>query len=71
MKKVGDAPSPSSIYSRLASLERNGLIKCVRKKNGRAYSLTGQGKKTADNIPEVISEVKQTIDKLLFNHMHT
>jgi DNA-binding PadR family transcriptional regulator len=34
MEKVGDAAIPSTVYSSLASLERKGWIKCVRKGAG-------------------------------------
>ena len=52
MKKVGDAASPSTVYSCLATLERRGWIKWVRNGRGRAYGLTDEGGKGAQTIEE-------------------
>jgi DNA-binding PadR family transcriptional regulator len=65
MKKVGDAASPSMVYSRIASLERIGCIKCVRNRSGRAYGLTEEGRKIVYNMDNTVEETKQFISKLL------
>ncbi len=64
MKRVGDEASPSTIYSSLAYLERNGWIKCVRTRSGRAYCLTEEGK-IAYNMDVTVEETKLLLDKLL------
>ncbi len=65
MRKVGDIASPSTVYSTLATIERNGLIKCVRKKGGRAYSLTDEGNQIVDGMHSIRELSKRFIDKLL------
>lgn len=65
MKKVGDAASPSTVYSSLASLERKSWIKCVRNRGGRVYGLTEEGTKIADNMDNTVEEIKRFLDKLL------
>jgi DNA-binding PadR family transcriptional regulator len=67
MNKVGDEANPSTIYSSLSSLERKGWIKCVRNRSGRAYGLTEEGRKIANNMNNTAEETKRFIDKLLKN----
>ena len=62
MKKIGNTASTSTIYSTLAKTERESLIKCVNKKNGRVYILTDQGKKIIEDIKETGEESKQFLD---------
>ena len=65
MRKVSDTASPSTVYSTLAAIEREGLIKCVRNKGGRAYSLTDEGTKIVDDMYSIRESSKRFIDKLL------
>ena len=65
MRKVGHTTSPSTVYSTLSAIEREGLIKCVRNKSGRAYSLTDKGGKIVDNMDNIVRESKRFMDKLL------
>jgi DNA-binding PadR family transcriptional regulator len=65
MKKVGDTASPSMIYAALASMEREGWIKCIRDKGGRVYDLTNEGIKIGNDINNRVQEIKLFIDKLL------
>jgi DNA-binding PadR family transcriptional regulator len=65
MEKVGDTASLSTVYSTLATVEREGLIKCVRNRSGRAYSLTDEGRKIVDDMDNLVEESKRFIDKLL------
>lgn len=65
LKKVGDAASPSTVYSSLASLERKGWIECVSNSRGRVYALTKEGKKVTETMDVKAEEIKQFIDKLL------
>jgi DNA-binding PadR family transcriptional regulator len=67
VKKVGITVSPSMIYSNLAAMERKAWIKCVRNRNGRAYSLTDKGQQIADNMPAIAEEICNSIKTLLIN----
>jgi DNA-binding PadR family transcriptional regulator len=65
IRKTGDIASTSTVYSTLATIERKGLIKCVRNRSGRAYALTDEGEKIVNSISNVIEESKRFMDKLL------
>ena len=65
MEKVGNTANPSTIYSTLAALERESLIKCIQNQNGRVYILTDQGKKTREYAENIDEESKKFIFKLL------
>lgn len=65
MKKVGDEANPSTVYACLSLLERKGWIKRVRSRRGRAYGLTEEGAKIANNMPDTLEEAKRFMDKLL------
>jgi DNA-binding PadR family transcriptional regulator len=65
VRKVGDVASTSTVYSTLATIERKGLIKCVRNRSGRAYALTDEGEKIVNCVSNVIEESKRFMDKLL------
>lgn len=67
MRKVGDIASPSTIYSSLSSLERKGLIECIRDRSGRLYALTENGKRIAEDMPNTLEEIKLFLDRLLKN----
>ena len=67
MNKFGIMVSPSMIYVTLVSMERKGWIKCIRNRNGRAYSLTDQGREIADDIRGIAEEIRSftiTLQKL-------
>ena len=65
ISKIGEAASPSTVYNKLAELEREGLIICVRDRQGRAYGLTDKGRRIANNAEANSEEVKRFLDKLL------
>ena len=46
------------IYASLSSMERKGLIECVRNRAGRAYVLTEQGKEIAENINGLTDQIR-------------
>jgi predicted transcriptional regulator len=56
------------ISSRLippALAKRKRWIKCVRNRNGRAYSLTDQGQEIVDNMPSIAEEIHGFIKTML------
>ncbi len=65
IRETGIPISPSAIYHALYSMEINGLIKCVRKKPGRAYILTSQGQKITEAINETQKEIQAFLRILL------
>jgi len=65
VRKTGDIASNSTVYSTLATIERKGLIECVRNRSGRAYALTDEGEKIVNCVCSVIEESKRFMDKLL------
>ncbi|MEM2099571.1 MAG: PadR family transcriptional regulator [Candidatus Bathyarchaeia archaeon] len=65
LKKFGVKRSPNVIYTKLAAMERKGLISCAHSKHGRIYSITDKGRKTADTIPSIIEEIQRSTPILL------
>lgn len=65
LKKVGDAASPSTVYSSLAALERKGWIECIAERRGRVYSLTTSGRQVVDKMDATAEDIKLFMDKLL------
>lgn len=65
IRETGIPISPSTIYHALYSIEINGLIKCVRKKPGRAYILTERGHEIAETILETQKEIQVFLRILL------
>ena len=65
VKELGFPVSVGRVYKKLDSMQINGLIKCVRKKPGRAYILTERGRKIAKNNPDTIEETQFFLKKLL------
>ena len=59
VKKFGMPIGPSMIYSKIYSLERKGMIKCIRNRVGRAYSLTEQGHEIVNNIASITEEIQK------------
>jgi len=56
---------PSTIYSKLNTMERKGWIKCVRNRAGRVYSLTENGRKIAANMTDITREIQGLIRTML------
>jgi DNA-binding PadR family transcriptional regulator len=57
--------SPDTIYHAIYKLERKGLIKCIREKPGRVYTLTQRGKEITQTITYSINESQKIIKQLL------
>ena len=58
LKKHRIFVGPSTIYSKLASIERKGWIECVRNKSGRVYALTEKGRKIAAKMADITKEIQ-------------
>ncbi len=65
LEKVGDAASPSTVYTSLASLERKGWIECITERRGRVYALTEEAQKAVSGMPDSVEEIKRFIEKIL------
>lgn len=65
IEEFGVNISPDTIYHAIYSLERKGLLQCLRKKPGRVYSLTEDGWKTTKSIPAKVMEIQRFIKMLL------
>ena len=68
VKETGILVSPGMIYNTLYSMEINGLVKCIRKKPGRVYSLTEQGIEMAAAIPNKHKEIQAFLKILLYDN---
>ena len=66
LKKHRIYVGPSTIYSKLASIERKGWLECVKNGAGRVYGLTEQGKNIAANMPNMTREI-QSFMRILLN----
>jgi len=65
LKKFGGKRSPNVIYTKLASLERENLVKCSKSKFGRVYSITEDGKRLAKDTPNLVIEIQSLIPLIL------
>ncbi|MCW4019003.1 MAG: PadR family transcriptional regulator [Candidatus Bathyarchaeota archaeon] len=71
MKKFGVRVGPSTIYSKLSTLEKQGEIYCVEGRSGKVYGLTQQGQQTMNDMPAVIVEMSDSAKELLTNQHPT
>jgi DNA-binding PadR family transcriptional regulator len=62
---------PSTIYSKLATMERKAWIKCVRNRAGRVCSLTEKGRKITADATGITREIQGFIRTILKSHDHT
>jgi DNA-binding PadR family transcriptional regulator len=67
LKKFGVLLGPSTIYSKLSTMERKGWIRTIRETPGRVYVLTNQGQKKADDIKGISKEIQNFVKILLPN----
>jgi DNA-binding PadR family transcriptional regulator len=58
---------PSTIYSKLYTLEKQGSVTCSMSRSGKVYSLTEQGRQTTDDISDITEEICRSI-KLMFRN---
>jgi len=56
---------PSTIYSKLSTLEESGDICRTQSRSGKEYSLTEQGHETINDIPAIIAEILKSAKELL------
>ena len=56
-KEFGVTIGPSTIYSKLSTLEKHGSIRCVKGRSGNVYSLTEQGHQIVSDMPTLIEEI--------------
>ena len=57
VKKFGLMIGPSTIYSKLSTLEKQGFISCATSRSGKVYSLTEEGKQLQANTESVLDDV--------------
>jgi DNA-binding PadR family transcriptional regulator len=62
---------PSTIYSKLSSMERKGWIKCVRNRAGRVCSLTEKGRQIAADMAGIAKEIQFFIRTMLKSREQT
>ena len=62
---------PSTIYSKLATMEREAWIKCVRNRAGRVCGLTEKGRKITADATGITREIQYFIKTILKSHDHT
>jgi DNA-binding PadR family transcriptional regulator len=62
---------PSTIYSKLTTMEREAWIKCVRNRAGRVCSLTEKGRKITADMTGINREIQDFIRTILKSHDHT
>jgi DNA-binding PadR family transcriptional regulator len=65
LKKHRIYVGPSTIYSKLSSIEKKGWIECVKNGAGRVYGLTEHGKNIAANMPDMTREIHSFVKILL------
>ncbi len=63
--EFGISVSPDTVYHALYAMERKGLLRCVRNRPGRVYSLTEKGQATAESLPNKANEIQALIKALL------
>ena len=60
MDKFSTKLSPSVVYAKLYSMERQDLIKCVQLGHSKSYSLSGKGKELLANKHGIIEEIRSS-----------
>lgn len=58
LKRFDGKRGPNVVYTKLANLERQGLISCTQAKHGKIYNITESGREMTDAIPTVIKEMQ-------------
>ena len=65
LKKHRVFVGPSTIYSKLASIERKGWIECVKNGAGRVYNLTEKGRKITADMANITREINNSLRTIL------
>ncbi len=66
-KQTGIMLNPSTIYSKLYALEKQGQAGYVMGRSGKIYSLTEQGQQTMKKMPVILVEINESVKDLLIN----
>lgn len=66
-RKFGLRLGPNLIYTKLSSMERDNLVLCSQHGRTRIYTLAEKGKKTLQEMPEMIEEIRRSTLALLGN----
>jgi DNA-binding PadR family transcriptional regulator len=59
---------PSTVYAKLASIERKGWIKRVKSSSGKRYELTTQGKRMILKLTDINREIQAFLKIILKCH---
>ncbi len=62
---------PSTIYSKLYTLEKEGQTQRVEGRVGKVYELTEQGQQTISNMPMIVEEICESAHILLTHQTST
>ena len=57
VKKFGLMIGPSTIYSKLTTLEEQGLLLCTKNRSGKVFYLTNDGKQIEANMETVLDNI--------------
>ncbi len=61
VKKFGLMIGPSTIYSKLTTLEEQGLLLCTKNRSGKVFGLTNDGKQIEANMETVLDNIFEYI----------
>ena len=64
-KRFGIKIGPNVVYTKLSSMERDGLITCLQHGRTRTHDLTEKGKETLEDVPQMIKEIQRSAMILL------
>jgi DNA-binding PadR family transcriptional regulator len=68
LKKHRIFVGPSTVYSKLVSIERKGWIAGVKNRTGKVYGLTEQGKKITMQMADITKEIQDFLKIILKCH---
>ena len=64
-RDFGVIVGPSTVYSKLYTLEKHGSIQCFKGRSGNVYSLTEQGHQIVSEMPVLIEEICTFVKAIL------
>lgn len=65
VNKFGLMIGPSTIYSKLSTLEKQGCLNCETSRSGKVYGLTEEGKQLEANTATLLADVHSYMVKVL------
>ena len=65
VKKFGLMIGPSTIYSKLSTLEKQGFLSCAPSRSGKVYTLTEEGKQLEASMGTILEDVHGYMIKVL------